>query len=122
VVPFEQLPVEPGLVVVTLQEGEAGELDEVAVALVRLGQQRQVVVELPAAFCLAPGVVHAAAAWRPLGPVVVGHVGLGAEDGLDALGLARPVQVEDPVHVAVVGDPQGRLPVRGGRRDQLLHP
>ena len=79
------------------------------------------VVELPAALRLAPGVVDPATAGRPLGPVVVGHVGLGAEDGLDPLGLAGPVEVEDPVHVAVIRDAQGRLPVRGRRRDQLLH-
>ncbi len=122
VVALQQLPVQAGLVVVALQEGQAGQLDQVAVALVGLGQQGQVVVELPAAFGLAAGVVQPAPARRPLGPMVVGHVGLGAEDRLDALGLAGPVEVQDPVHVPVVGDPEGRLPVRRRGGHQLLDP
>jgi hypothetical protein len=46
VVALEQLPVEPGLVVVALEVGGRGQLQQVAVALDRLGQQGQVVVEL----------------------------------------------------------------------------
>ena len=81
----EQLPVEARLVVVALEEGPAGELDQVAVADVVLGQQREVVVELLAALGVAAGVVDAAPAGRALAAVVVGHVGLGADDRLDAL-------------------------------------
>ena len=116
----ERLPIDAGLVVVALEEGSAGQLDEVAVAGVVLGQQGQVVVELPAPFGVATGIVEPPPPGWPLGAVVVGHVGLGADDGLYALVAALPVEVQDAVHVAVVGDPEGRLPVlhRGG--DQLV--
>ncbi len=122
VVALQQLPVQAGLVVVALEEGQAGQLDEVAVAGVALGQQGEVVVELAAALRVAPGVVHPAPAGRALRAVVVGHVGLGAEHRRDPLGLAGPVEVEDPVHVAVVRDADGRLPVGRRRRDQVLDP
>ena len=58
VVALEQLPVDPGLVVVALEVGGRGQLHEVAVALDRLGQEGQVVVELLAALDVAAGVVH----------------------------------------------------------------
>ena len=121
-VALQQLPVQAGLVVVALEEGQAGQLDQVAVAGVALGQQGEVVVELAAALGVATGVVHPAPAGRALRAVVVGHVGLGAEHRRDPLGLAGPVEVEDPVHVAVVGDADGRLAVGRGRRDQVLDP
>ena len=72
VVPLEQLPVDPGLVVVALEEGPAGELDEVAVAGVVLGQQGEVVVELLAALGVAAGVVDPAPAARALGAAARG--------------------------------------------------
>jgi hypothetical protein len=78
-----------------------------------------VVVELLPAVGVAAGVVDAAPAGRALVPAVVGHVGLGAEDGLDALGPALPVEVQDAVHVAVVGDADRRLTV-GHRRPHDL--
>ena len=114
--PFEQLPVEPGLVVVALQEGEAGELDEVPVPDVVLGQQGEVVVELPAALGLAAGVVDAAAPGGPLRTRVVGLVGLEPEDRLHAVVAAGPVEVQDAVHVAVVRDAERWLAVGGGGR------
>ena len=80
VVAFEQLPVDAGLVVVALQVGGGRELDEVAVALGRLGQQRQVVVELLAPLALAAGVVDAAPPDRALVARLRRHVGLGADD------------------------------------------
>ena len=58
---LEQLPVDAGLVVVALHEGEARQLDEVLVAGLVLGQQREVVVELRAALGVAAGVVDATA-------------------------------------------------------------
>jgi len=120
----EHLPVHPGLVVVALEEGPAGQLEQVAVAGVAVGQQGQVVVELPAALAVVAGVVHLGV----LGPVAIGtlvtalerHVGLGADDRLDAVRLAGPVEVEDAVHVAVVGDAQRRLAVGCCRRDHLI--
>jgi hypothetical protein len=49
----------------------------------------------------------------------VRHVQLGPEHGLDALLLALLVEVEDPVHVAVIGDPDRRLSVRHRRADDV---
>ena len=66
VVLLEQLPVHPGLVVVALEEREAGELDQVAVPDLVLGQQDEVVVELLAALGVAARVVDPAAAGRAL--------------------------------------------------------
>ena len=118
----EQVPVEARLVVVALEEGLAGELDEVAVAGLVLGQQGQVVVELPAALGVAAGVVDPPAAGRALAAVVVGHVGLGADDRLDPLLAALLVELQRPVHVAVVGDAERRLPVGDRLGDQLVEP
>ncbi len=117
---LEQLPVDLGLAVVALHEGARRQLDQVAVADLVLGEEREVVPRLLAALALAAGVVHLAPGRDALGAVVVGHVGLGAEDRFDPPVLAGPVEVEDPVHVAVVGDAEGGLAVgrRGG--DQLV--
>jgi hypothetical protein len=54
--------------------------------------------------------------------VVVGLVELGADDRLDSLLLGRLVEVEDPVHVAVIGDPHRRLTVGRGGGDHIGHP
>ena len=121
-VALEQLPVEPGLVVVALEVGGRRQLEEVAVALVRLGQEGQVVVELLAPAGVATGVVDLAPADRTLVAGLGGHVGLGADDRVDAGLAARRVEVEDPVHVPVVGDPEGRLAVGHGRLDEVVHP
>ena len=114
VVRVEQLPVDLGLHVVALEVGAARELDQVAVADVGLGQRGEVVVRLAPALDVAAGVVLAAPASGSLRAVLVGLVELGADDRLEAVVLGRPVEVEDAVHVAVVGDPDRRLAV-GGR-------
>ena len=119
---LEQLPVHPGLVVVALHEGEARELDQVLVAGLVLGQQREVVVELLAALGVATRVVDPAAAGRSLAAVVVGHVGLGADDRLDPLLVALAVEVERAVHVAVIGDADRRLAVADRLGDELVEP
>ncbi len=111
VVPLEQLPVHAGLVVVALEEGQAGQLDEVAVALVGLGQEGEVVVELSATFGVATRVVDTPPASGALQTRVVGHVGLSADHRLDALLVALLVELEGTVHIAVVGNTQGRLAV-----------
>ena len=70
------------------------------------------VVELGAAVGVAARVVDPPAPRRPLVARLVRHVRLGAEDRRDALLVARLVEVEDAVHVAVVGDadaPAARL-------------
>ena len=66
VVALEQLPVDAGLVVVALEVGGRRQLEQVAVAVVGLGQQGQVVVELLAALDVAAGVVDLAPPHRPL--------------------------------------------------------
>ena len=118
----EQLPVDAGLVEVPLEEGPAGQLDHVPVAGPVLGQQGQVVVELPATLGVAPGVVQPAPTRRALGPALVGHVGLGADDRRDPGVTTGLVEVQDPVHVAVVGDGQRGLAVGLGRGHRVAHP
>jgi hypothetical protein len=118
----QRLPVDPGLVVVALEERPAGQLDQVAVAGAGLGQQRQVVVELLAPLGVAPGVVDAAPAGGTLVAGLVRHVGLGAEDRLHALLTALLVEVEDAVHVPVVGDADRGLAVGHGGPHDLADP
>ena len=120
VVPVEQLPVGPGLVVVAGEEGLARELDQVPVADVALGQEDRVVVELLSATGVAAGVVGLAPPVRTLGPRLVGQVDLGADDRLDALFPTAPVEVEDAVHVAVIGDAEGRLTVDDRGVDHII--
>ena len=119
-VALEKFPVDARLVVVPLEEREAGELYEVAVSLVVLGEEREVVVLLAPALVRAAVVVHLPAACDALGAVVVGHVGLGADDRLDALLAALLVEVDDPVHVAVVGDAECGLTVLDCLADQFI--
>jgi hypothetical protein len=88
-VPLEQLPVDARLVVVALEVAEARELDQVAVALVRLGEQRQVRVALR------------------LRLPVVGDVDLAAEQRLDSLVLRGLVEVDRAGERAVVRERDG---------------
>ena len=120
VVLLEQLPIHARLVVVALEEREAGELDQVAIALVAFSEQRQVVVELLAAFGVATGIVDTPTPCGPFVPTVVGHVRLGADDRLHALAATLLVEVEDAVHVAVVGDAEPRLSVLHCLGDEIV--
>jgi hypothetical protein len=109
VVGLEQLPVGARLVVVAVEEREARDADEVAVAPLGLREHREV-----------EDLVL-----RPLGtlePRGVGEVALQSEHGFDAGGLGRGVQLQRAVHVPVVGDSDGRLPVGGCGRDDLADP
>jgi hypothetical protein len=54
--------------------------------------------------------------------VLVGHVELTADDRLDPGLVALLVEVQDAVHVAVVGDAHGRLSVLDGGRDHVADP
>ncbi len=108
---LQQLPVHPRLVVVALHERQARQLDQVLVAGLVLGQQGEVVVELLAALGVAARVVDAASPSGSLAAVIVGHVGLGTDDRLDALLVALLVEVQRAVHVAVIGHPDCRHPV-----------
>ena len=80
------------------------------------------IVELLAPLALAARVVDAAPPDRALVTGLRGHVGLGADDRRDAAFAALLVEVEDAVHVAVIGDRQSGLAVghRGG--DQVADP
>ena len=80
------------------------------------------VVELLAPGHIAPGVVHLAPPHRPLVAGLAGHVGLGPDDRIDPRLLAGGVEVEDAVHVPVIGDPESRLAVGGSRLDQIGDP
>ncbi len=106
VVLLEQLEVDARLLEEPVEVRVRGHLDEVAVPLRALGQQGEVVDVV----LVAPGPVVAARG---------DHVGLGADDRGE-IGLARgAVEVEDAVHVAVVGDADRGLTVRGRRRHHL---
>ena len=100
-VPLEQLPVDARLVVVALEVAEARELDQVPVALGRLGEERQVRVALL------------------LGLAVVGDVDLAAEDRLHAVLLRLLDEVDRARERAVVGERDGRhLELRGPRGER----
>ncbi len=86
-----------------LQEACRGELDQVAIARVALGQQRQVV-----------------ALGAPARRVVVDQIDLTAEDRLDVVLAAGRVHLDGPVHDAVVGQSQGRLSELGRALGQRL--
>jgi hypothetical protein len=99
-VPLEQLPVDARLVVVALEVPRRGELDQVRVTGVRLGQQRQVRVALL------------------LRATVVGDVDLAADQRLDALLRRLPIELDRPRQRAVVGERNRRhLELRGPRRE-----
>jgi len=86
----EQLPVDARVVVEALEEGLRGEGHQVLVALEVPGQDGDVAV-VPLGAALLPA--------RALG-----HVHLAADDGLEARLAAAQVELDGPVHVAVVGD------------------
>ena len=71
---------------------------------------------------VAARVVDLAPPGRPLEAGVVGHVGLGPDDRRDARRATRLVEVEDPVHVAVVGDAHGGLAVGDRGVDDVADP
>ena len=119
---LEQFPVHSGLVVVALHEREARQLDQVLVAGLVLGQQREVVVELLAALGVAARVVDASTPRGALGAAVVGHVRLGADDRLDPLLVALLVEVQRAVHVAVIGHPDRRHAVLHRLGHQFVQP
>jgi hypothetical protein len=104
---FEDLPVDPRVVVEPLQEGDAGELDEVLEPGGVLGEQGEVGVS----------VLLLAAALLPAVPG--GQVRLVADDRVDAALLALGVELDRPVQVAVVGDGAGGHAQLLGLLDQL---
>ena len=109
VIPLEQLPVAPRLVVVAVEERSARHLDEVAVALVGLCEHREMED-------LVLGTLRTLEARR------VGEVALHAEYGLDARVARRFVERQDAVHVPVVGDADRRLTIGRRRGNDLADP
>ena len=104
---LQQLPVDARLRVVALEEAERGELDQVRVALVRLGQERQVRVAARARVA------------------VVGDVDLAADDRLDSLLSGLLVEVDRAGQRAVVGErDRGHLELGrpGGERRDAARP
>jgi hypothetical protein len=100
----EQLPVDARLVVVALEVAGRGELDQVRVALVRLGEERQVGVALL------------------LRQPVLGDVHLAPEQRLDALLPRLLVQLDRAGKAAVVGERHRRHLQLGRPRGQLGYP
>jgi len=107
VVLLEQLEVDARLHVEALEEGAAGELAQVAVALHVLGEQGQMVVAAVQA-ALEATLVEARAGR---------HVGLEPDDRLDADAGGGLAELDRTVQVAVVGHRQ-----RGVRRAHPLDP
>ena len=119
-VTIQEFPVQTRFVVVALEKGQGREFSQVAITHVRDGEQREVVIELLAAFGVTTGVVDLAPARRTVESRVRGHVSLESDDGCDVVLTARLVKVDHAVQVAVVGDAQGRLTVRLRGQHQLF--
>ncbi len=100
----EQVPVDAGLVVVALEVARRGELDQVRVALVRLGEEGEVGIALL------------------LRQPVVGDVDLAAEERLDALLPRLAVELDRAGEAAVVRERDRRHLELGRARGQLGNP
>ena len=101
---LEELPVDARLVVVALEVAERGELDQVRVALVVGGEQREVGVPLL------------------VGETVVRDVDLAPDDRLDP-GVARALpELHGARHRAVVGEADGRHLELRGPLDEAVDP
>ena len=101
---LQQVQIDTGLHVKALQEGLRHHVGQVPVPLLVPAQKHQVgEVGVILVHLLEPG------------PAPGGHIHLTADDGLDPLRLAGLVEVDHPVHDAVVGDGHRLLA-------QLLHP
>jgi hypothetical protein len=106
---LEQIEVDARLVVEAVEIRVRRDLDEVAVSGVRLREQRQVVDVVVG----APG---------PVEPAPTDEVPLAADHRGQVCFTGRPVEVEDAVHVPVVGDADRGLPVGGGGGDDVGDP
>ncbi|CAB4762576.1 unannotated protein [freshwater metagenome] len=61
------------------------------------------VINLPARFGIATGVVNFPTTTWSLRAMLVSHIGLGANDWLYTVLITFAIEIENPVHVAVVG-------------------
>ena len=93
---LQEVPVNPGLVVVALEVRLRDQLDEVPVSRLILGESRQVVPLLVVRCSVEPAPQR--------------HVQFGPDDRLDAGSRRRLVEVDCPVQPAVVGDRQAVHP------------
>ena len=66
------------------------------------------VVELLSTISIATAIVDLAAANRSLVSRFEGHVGLSTDNGVDPTFSAGLIEVQDSIHVAVVGNAKGR--------------
>ena len=94
----QELQVDAGLHIEALRPGHGDKVGEVAIALLILAEEHEMAA-------LGVELVDLIKA----GPALGGHVDLAADDGLDALGQAGPVEVHRAVHHAVVRDGAGAL-------------
>ncbi len=103
-VPLEQFPVDARLVVVALEVAEARELDQVRVARVVCGEQREVRVALL------------------LDVAILGDVDLAADDRLHARSLRLLEELDRARHRAVIGQRDRRHLELGGPLDEIRDP
>ena len=94
----KQVQVDAGLHIKALRPGHGDKVGEVAVALLILAEE----YEMAALGVELVDLIEA-------GPALRGHVDLAADDGLNALGQAGPVEIHRAVHHAVVRDGAGTL-------------
>ena len=78
------------------------------------------VILLASTFIDSTVVVHFSATRNALGAVVVCHVGLGANDWLNALLTTFVVKLDNAVHVAVIGNTQCWLAIFYSLSNQLI--
>ena len=105
--PGQEGMVDAGIIVEALQLGGAGDLQQVVVAGLVLGQQQQVGGLL---VFLRIALAHAARR----------HVGLQPDDRLDPRGLGGVEELDHPEHGAVIGEGDGGHAHLGGALGQLL--
>ena len=106
---LQQLEVDARLVIEAVEVRVRGDLDQVAVPGVRLREQRQMVDVV-----IGP--------LRPVEPAGADEIGLAPDDGSQSRVARRPVEVQDAVHVAVVGDADRGLAVGFGSGDDVRDP
>ena len=121
---LQQLPVHPGLVVVALQRGQAGQPEQVVHALGVLGQQRHVGVHLARVVGVRGRGRARSAEGGPLAlvPAARGQVALHADDRLDPVRLGLAPELVGAEDVAVVGHGQRRHAHPRGLGEQVVQP
>jgi hypothetical protein len=86
-------------------------LNEVLVTHIVLGEQREVVIQLATTLGVSSGVIDLATPTGAFKTSFVGHIGLGTDDWLHALSPTFFVEVENSVHIAVIGHSERRLAI-----------